>query len=439
MSSEKALYFCNILVSRLINSGKSARAIRPNTILCVKLDEIGDMVTTLAVFSQLKEAFPTSEITVLCKPFAGSLLLNNPYVSKVIYDIQDWNTAFDLVVELRGNWKTLLRSINFKYWPHYRLDRGWVRLKQRGNQPHESITNYRIIEPIVKYKVLGGSESQNHDLLAERLTENGKGMDPSIGFNGEKEMLNREKKPLLFPSSEDEAAAEIWISQAQRQAFSVKGEAPNGMAILHAGARKVLRQWPLENFSEVAKWLWDTHRIWSIWVGTSEEKSNIESIWHPHLGTLWISEEASPRNTSLLAFYALIQRASLFIGNESGPLQLAALADISIVGLFGPGVEKVFYPLGARVFTLGENIISIDDKSFLEFQGAEMDGNQMYATEKESENTIKIGTKRKAVIHCKLPCNPCDQVHCVHPENPCIRRISLNSVLQVLNNYIFTQ
>ncbi len=439
MSSEKALYFCNILVSRLINSGKSARSIQPDKILCVKLDEIGDMVTALGVFSQLNEAFPSAEITVLCKPFAGSLLVNNPYVSRVIYDINDWNTSFDLVVELRGDWNTLLRCLNYKYWPQYRLDRGWVRLKQRGNQPHESVTNNRIIEPIVKNKLSGGIETQNHHRVDESMLSRAKNNLYPVDLKGDKGILNRKNKPLLFPSSEDESAAELWMSQAHRQAFSVKGEEPKGVAILHAGARRVLRQWPLENFAEVARWLWDTQRIWSIWVGTSEEKSNLETIWKPELGTLWISEEATPRNTSLLAFYALIQRACLFIGNESGPLQLASLADISLLGLFGPGVERVFYPVGAKVFTLGANDLDLEYEVYSDVEADKIGGELLGDLSEESIVEVQNSTKRKAIIHCKLPCNPCDQVHCVHPENPCIRRISLNSVFRVLKNYLLTQ
>jgi hypothetical protein len=33
--------------------------------------------------------------------------------------------------------------------PKYRVDRGWIRLLQRGKQPHEILTNYRIIAPLV--------------------------------------------------------------------------------------------------------------------------------------------------------------------------------------------------------------------------------------------------------------------------------------------------
>ncbi|MBT8326087.1 MAG: hypothetical protein KJP21_00100, partial [Bacteroidia bacterium] len=40
----------------------------------------------------------------------------------------------------------------------------------------------------------------------------------------------------------------------------------------------------------------------------------------------------------------LCNRAQLFIGNESGPLHIAAAQNTPNIALFGPGVKNVFYP-----------------------------------------------------------------------------------------------
>jgi hypothetical protein len=110
-----------------------------------------------------------------------------------------------------------------------------------------------------------------------------------------------------------------------------------------------------------------------------------------------------------------------------------------LLGLFGPGVERVFYPVGARVFTLDENVNQIQEKMISEFRVAEIGSKQSSSTSNDLNSEVQISTKHRAIIHCKLSCNPCDQVNCVRPENPCIRRISLNSALQVLKNYVLTQ
>ena len=48
--------------------------------------------------------------------------------------------------------------------------------------------------------------------------------------------------------------------------------------------------------------------------------------------------------SSLGTFASVISRAELFLGNESGPLQIADAMGVKSIGLFGPGVKDVFYP-----------------------------------------------------------------------------------------------
>jgi ADP-heptose:LPS heptosyltransferase len=81
-------------------------------------------------------------------------------------------------------------------------------------------------------------------------------------------------------------------------------------------------------------------------------------------------------------FAALCQKARVFVGNESGPMHIAAASQIPTIGLFGPGEPPIFAPHG----------------------------------------------KKATYIHHKLECNPCDQIHCIYPENPCINRISVAEV-----------
>ena len=93
---------------------------------------------------------------------------------------------------------------------------------------------------------------------------------------------------------------------------------------------------------------------------------------------------------SLSAFGALCKQAQVFLGNESGPLHIAAASGCSVLGLFGPGEPKVFYPWGAKAHFL----------------------------------------------HEVLECNPCDQINCKYPDNTCMDRISVAAVQEKLNQII---
>jgi ADP-heptose:LPS heptosyltransferase len=367
--AEKHLYFCNILVSRWVNAlGSPGARLQPKlnikSILVVKWDEIGDIAAAVHVFGTLKSAYPDAKLTVLCKPFVASLIAGDPAVNAVITDIEDWRERHDVVVELRGTWKTLWKSLALRTMPKYRVDRGWVRFLQRGDQPHEVVTNERIIRPLL-------------------------GMGQPIA------------KRVLYPSAEEIATAQVWsdwalsgVGSAQvhfssNQSQDAKTDAPEfaGYAILHTGARRELRRWPLDRFVALSKWLLREKKLVPIWVGTSDEERQLDEAFALGAeGKKWVAPEGS----SLLSFYAFIASSQLYIGNESGPLQLADIAEIPMVAIYGPGVPDVFYPRSAR----------------------------------------------SRVLHEVLDCNPCDQIHCVRQNDRCIDRISSASVQLAVNDVL---
>jgi ADP-heptose:LPS heptosyltransferase len=350
--AEKHLYFCNILVSRWVNAlglgqGSMIPKLPIKSILVVKWDEIGDMAAAVHVFGTLKTAYPDAKLTVLCKPFVASLIAGDPAVDEVITSIEDWRERYDVVIELRGTWKTLWKSLALRTMPEYRVDRGWVRFLQRGDQPHEVVTNERIIRPLL----------------------------------GEGQPI---AKRALYPSAEEIAAAQVWSDWALVGVGSAEIE---GYAILHTGARRELRRWPLDGFVALSKWLLKEKNLMPIWVGTSDEEHHLnEAFVLGAVGKKWVAPEGS----SLLSFYLFIASSKLYVGNESGPLQLADIAEIPLVAIYGPGVPNVFYPRSAR----------------------------------------------SRVLHEVLDCNPCDQIHCVRPSDRCINRIGLAAVHLAVNEVL---
>ncbi len=338
--------------------GKSSK-LAIKSILVVKWDEIGDMAAAVHAFGTLKLAYPEAELHVLCKPFVSTLIAGDPAIDKVITHIEDWQQRYDVVVELRGTWQTLRKSLSLGTMPKYRVDRGWVRFLQRGAQPHEVLTNERIIRPLV----------------GEGFTIAKRELYPSVAEVAEAQRWS--DLALSSEFSDNENSAEVDSDFPLAEAVSNKNA--TGYAILHTGARRELRRWPLERFVALSKWLLSEKNLIPIWVGTADEESKLdEAFAMGAAGKKWVAPEGS----SLLSFYAFIASSKLYVGNESGPLQLADIAEVPLVAIYGPGVPDVFYPQSAR----------------------------------------------SRVLHEVLDCNPCEQIHCVRPSDRCIDRISLASV-----------
>lgn len=351
--SEKWLYAANMVatkINRWLNKPSIQDCSKIDSILVVKLDEIGDMATSVHVFSFLKKQYPNAKITLLCKPFVKSLVQNDPQIDLIVTELFEVKGKFDIWVELRGNWKTLLKSLlNCR---KFRSDRGTIRFSQRGNQQHEIFTNYLVIKDLL---FEGQKCSGIHDILEHPIC-----------------------RPILYPSKEEIDLANRRISEFGLTRF----------AVIHPSARRILRQWPAERFAEIAKFLHSEYQITPLIIGTDSEADCLNKIKNMcNECEVWVS------NDSLLTLFSVLKKSSIFIGNESGPLQLADLANIPCIGLFGPGVRDVFYPQN----------------------------------------------KQATVIHHVLECNPCDQIHCVYSSKPCIEMIEVKTVKLALQKLLFAK
>lgn len=327
---ERRYLIASVIASRLINLGTDPSQVRPRSILVIKLDEIGDMATCTHVFAMLKRDHPDARITVLCKPFVAPLIEADPHIDRIITSANEWTERYDVVVDLRGSWQTLRRTLQLR--PSLRLDRAGVRLANKlgGGQPHETATNAAIIAPILRD--------------ASPLT------------------------PRLYPTAAARHRVSTFLTNNGCERY----------ALVAPGARSALRRWPADRFAEIVRHLSGLHGVRFIGVGGPEDRPVIDQIVRLAEG----SAVAAPDDFTLRELVALCEGASLFVGNESGPMHVAASFGIPVVGIFGPGVPRVFDPIGPR------------------------------------------STK----VHHVLPCNPCDQVTCVRPHDPCILMASVEEV-----------
>ncbi len=257
-------------------------------ILVFKQDEIGDMVTALHIFKHLHKAYPDAQIDLVCKNYNRIWFKYIDYVQC----IESQKGKYDLIVDLRGDFKSLFYAI--RTWPKYRLDRGSVRFKNKfsGGQKNELITNFEIINPI----------------------------------------MPKDTQPLknsISISDGERVGVEAWLQKNSIKQF----------VLLHIGARDLTRRWPLERFQSIIDLL-NSKGYSCILVGGSDDNElNLSCL--EGLGDM---NHNIAGQFNLLELAAFCEKAKLFIGNESGPLHVAAAQNTPIIGLYGPGVKEVFYP-----------------------------------------------------------------------------------------------
>ncbi len=190
--------------------------------------------------------------------------------------------------------------------------------------------------------------------------------------------------PVVMPVDAD-AAATVATRLA---AAGIADTAP--IVVLHVSAGNPFRRWPTASFAEVAARLATDDRARRIIITSGPSAAEAADEVAAHARTLaGPAAEGIVRTGEfdLSELRALVGRAALYIGGDSGPLHIAATTSAPVVALFGP---------------------TLPDRS-MPWRGP-------------AAGSI-------AVDAGPLPCRPCHQRHCVPGDFRCLTGISPTMVV----------
>lgn len=119
---------------------------------------------------------------------------------------------------------------------------------------------------------------------------------------------------------------------------------PRRIVCLHVAGGKPYKHWPVERYAAVSDWLSD-QGLHPALVGAAPDRSAADRMLdHCTRAPLDLVMQLG-----LGPLIALFQRCGLFVGNDSGPMHLAAAAGAPVVALFGPTDPCRWGPLSDRV------------------------------------------------------------------------------------------
>ncbi len=287
-------------------------------VLIVKISALGDVIHALPTLSWLKNIDPSIEIDWLVEEGFASLLEGHSLLRKVHrlglkrWRRQGWLAAikgvkstlaelrrenYDLVLDLQGNCKSGLFTMFSGALRRYGFDRDGVR-----EWPNLLATNHKV--PL-------GADS--HHISDRSLAV------AQAAFPGDKEI------PLAGPMEiHPEAAAAI---DKQLEELDLKQQP---LIVLQYGTTWTTKLWPLDSWQELALQLCDQDRLRPILIwGNDAEHDACQAISKATNGRAMIW----PRG-SLPELVALLKRADLVVGGDTGPIHIAAAVGTSTVSLF---------------------------------------------------------------------------------------------------------
>ncbi len=277
-------------------------------ILIIKLRYLGDVLLATPVITQLRRAFPQAKLTMLVNRGTEDVVKRNQFLDEVLvlekrvltsqvdFCLELWRRGFDCVIDLTDGDRSAFLS-----W----ITRAPVRVgfNQEQRFRGSAYTKIAVPEP-------GDVHRIERDLSALREL----GLAPEIGL------------PVLSLAPEDEEAGQRILAECGVESGRSQ------IVMLQPGARYWFKAWPVDRFVELANRLSASHGCQMLVGGGSDEKNLADAIAAQARGKV-ISLAG---RTTVLQYAAILKRCALFVGNDAGPMHMAAALGIPVLGLFGP-------------------------------------------------------------------------------------------------------
>jgi lipopolysaccharide heptosyltransferase I len=302
-----------------ISQGKSGSP----RVLIVRLSAVGDCVQTLPLACAVKQQWPDAHLTWVVEKGSAPLVAACDAVDSLITLPKGFAKSPALLLRLR---RELLRErFHFSLDPQGLLKSGlvaWLSAAQR--RIGFARPTAREINPWFQTEYIVSQARHRVPQYLELLRP--LGIDHSQVRFG-----------LKIPNSAQTKVSEFVNQPALRSNF----------IILNPGAGWDAKRWPLDRYAELACRLQERNMPCVVAWGGDQEHAWAKSIVEQSRGAAIL---ALP--TSLLELAALLQRARLFAGSDTGPLHIAAALDTPCVALFGASSAVACGPYGNGHITL---------------------------------------------------------------------------------------
>ncbi len=344
----------------------------PSRILLVRLRLIGDVVFTTPLIRAIRRRFPDAHLSYIVEPPALPIVRNNPHLNEVIVAPRQRGVA-RVIDDVR-----LARRVRQGGFD--------VAIDLHGG-PRAAWLTWASGAPMrIGYRIQGRAWMYTH--VVQRAPDLG----PRHSVLNQWDLLG----PLGMPPADPSHDA-IEIAPDQAALTAVEGRLrelgigdEHELAVIHVSAGNPFRRWPIESFVELVVQLAaaNRHRRILLTSGPSDQAA-ARSVAEAARARLKSAEQVPlTMDFSLAELRALVERAAVYIGGDSGPLHVVSASTAPIVGLFGP--------------TLAERSMPWRDPRWFS----------------------------AAVDAGPLSCRPCNQRECVTNDFRCLTMISPQQVIE---------
>jgi lipopolysaccharide heptosyltransferase II len=344
------------------------------SILLVRLRLVGDVVFTTPAIRALRARFPTARLVYLVEDVAAPVVADNPHLSEVI------------VIRHARGWVRLGDDVALAR--RLRAERFNMAIDFHGG-PRSAWLTWATRAPVrVGYDVPGRA------WMYTRVVNRARELRPRHSVENQWDLL-RAVDPAFAPDPQpdhDRVEMTVTVEAARSVAarlarLAVPSDAR--LVVVHVSAGNPFRRWPESSFADLIAALASAGQTrWLIVTGGPSDREAAARVMDAAraLAGVAATRIVDGEGFSLAELRALVDRAALFIGGDSGPLHIAATSETPIVGLYGPTLPARSAPWRPRAIPAA---------------------------------SIDVGA---------LPCRPCEQRVCAPGDFRCLTTLPASAV-----------
>ncbi len=161
------------------------------------------------------------------------------------------------------------------------------------------------------------------------------------------EVPKRDYVGLLSATAQDKSDAGRILSR-----YGIPGDQSFVVLATLASSHRLWKCWPLQRFAALATMLWEQAGLYPVFVGSVEETESVEAL----TGQMSVPAANLTGHTDTGQLLGVLARASLFIGQDSGPTHLSAALGRPTLAIFGPTDPQLTAPLGESSAVVYKNL-----------------------------------------------------------------------------------
>ena len=314
-------------------------------ILIIKPSSLGDVVHTLPVAHAIKRCYPASHIGWIIQKTFTPIIEHDPAVDELIpihipstsdpkanrgAYYQAFKATLSTITELRRRFA--IKPYDFVLDLHASFRSGLLALTNPGGM-RIGFAEAKELNPLFQHKKLATNPDKHH------------AVDKNIVFANFLECPPEPQDFHVFVSGQARNKVHEFLSK--------KGITDSDIVVYaNPAARWETKFWTVPAWAELADMLVKHNNIFVVFAGSPQDVHYIEQITK-NVKTRVVSAAGK---LNLAEAVALIERANVYVGVDSGPMHIAAFTGTPVVALFGPTEPDKVGPYGH-----GHKVITLDD------------------------------------------------------------------------------